>query len=91
MREQYQIDLEKYSLDKFKNDLNAREMIPSRVSLKDELDERFGILEASGIKNLRELIGVLKTKQKSIAILGLSFKRILMTSGKVQLSLWWKL
>jgi hypothetical protein len=64
MREQYQIDLEKFSLDKFKRDLNAREMIPSRVSLKDELDERFEILEASGIKNLRELIDVLKTKHK---------------------------
>ena len=39
-------------------------MIPSRVSLKDELDERFRILEISGITNLKELIDVLKTKQK---------------------------
>jgi hypothetical protein len=34
------------------------------VSLKDELDERFKILEINGIKNLKELIEELKTKQK---------------------------
>jgi len=39
-------------------------MIPSRVSLKDELDERFKILEINGITNLKELIEALKTKQK---------------------------
>jgi hypothetical protein len=64
MKDQYHIDLEKYSLNKFKNDLKSRDMIPSRVSLKDELDERFGILETNGITNVKELIAVLKTKQK---------------------------
>ena len=64
MRDQYHLDLEKYSLHKFKNNLNSRDMIPSRVSLKDELDERFRILEISGISNLKELIEVLKTKPK---------------------------
>ena len=39
-------------------------MIPSRVSLKNELDERFKILEINGITNLKELFGVLKTKPK---------------------------
>ena len=66
MRDQYHIDLEKYSLHKFKNNLKSRDMIPSRVSLKDELDEKFGILEISGIINLKELIVVLKTKQKIV-------------------------
>ncbi|MDM8528254.1 DUF4332 domain-containing protein [Anaerolineales bacterium HSG24] len=64
MRDQYQIDLEKYSLHKFKRNIESRDMIPSRVSLKDELDERFTILEINGITNLKELIDVLKTKQK---------------------------
>ena len=64
MGNQYHIDIEKYSLQKFKNNLSSREMIPSRVSLKDELDERFKILEINGIKNLKELIDVLKTKPK---------------------------
>ena len=64
MKDQYYLDLEKYSLHKFKSSLNSREMIPSRVSLKNDLDERFGILEAHGISNLKELISALKTKQK---------------------------
>jgi len=64
MGNQYHIDLEKYSLQKFKHNLKSREMIPSRVSLKDELDERFRVLEISGITNLKELIDVLKTRSK---------------------------
>ena len=64
MRDQYHIDLEKYSLQKFKHNLESRDMIPSRVSLKDELDERFKILEINGITNMKELTDVLKTKQK---------------------------
>ncbi|MCJ7535434.1 MAG: DUF4332 domain-containing protein [Anaerolineales bacterium] len=64
MGNQYHIDLEKFSLQKFKNDLKTRDMIPSRVSLKEELDERFKILENNGITNLKELIDTLKTKPK---------------------------
>jgi hypothetical protein len=64
MNERYQIDLEKYSLQKFKRSLQLREMIPSRISLKDDLDARFRILENCGIANLKELIDRLKTKQK---------------------------
>lgn len=64
MSDRYQIDLAKYSLQKFKKSLQSRDMIPSRVSLKDELDENFGILENYGITNLKELIGALKTKKK---------------------------
>ena len=64
MRKQYHIDLEKYSLKKFKSNLKSRDMIPSRVSLKDDLDERFKIFEINSITNLKELIDVLKTKPK---------------------------
>jgi hypothetical protein len=64
MKAQYHIDLEKYSLQKFKNNLDSRKMIPSRVSLKEDLDERFRILENAGISNLKELIAALKTKPK---------------------------
>jgi hypothetical protein len=64
MDERYQIDLEKYSLQKFKRSLQSREMIPSRISLKDDLDARFRILENCRITNLKELIDRLKTKQK---------------------------
>ena len=64
MSDQYHIDLEKYSLEKFKNNLKSREMIPSRVALKYDLDKRFHIIENSGISNHKELIDALKTKQK---------------------------
>ena len=64
MSKRYEIDLDKYSLQKFKRSLQSREMIPSRVSLKDDLDGRFRILEGRGIANLGELVDALKTKQK---------------------------
>ena len=64
MENQYCIDLEKYSLHKFRHDLKTRDMIPSRVGLKEELDKRFEILENYGIRNLKELIDKLRTKPK---------------------------
>ena len=64
MKDHYHIDLDKYSLAKFKNSLQTRALIPSRVSLKDELDQRFKILEEHGITNLKNLIDALKTKPK---------------------------
>jgi nucleotidyltransferase/DNA polymerase involved in DNA repair len=64
MKEQYYLDLEKYSLQKFKKSLQKRDMIPSRVILKENIEERFKILGFNKIKNLKELVDVLKTKQK---------------------------
>lgn len=61
---QYEIDLQKYSLLKFKQSLLHRDMIPSRTMLKDDLESRFGILANCGISNLKELTDALKTKQK---------------------------
>ncbi len=60
----YHLDIEKYTLQKFKSGLKSRKMIPSRISLKDNLDERFRLLETQGISNLKELIDTLKTKPK---------------------------
>ncbi|MCP4165331.1 MAG: DUF4332 domain-containing protein [Chloroflexi bacterium] len=62
MKDQYHINAEKYSLQRFKNNLRSRDMIPSRVKLKDDLEERFQILKNSGITNHKELIHALKTK-----------------------------
>ena len=67
MANQYHIDLKKFSLQKFKTSLESRELIPSRLSLKDDLDGRFRILDANGISNLKELIDALKTKSKIAA------------------------
>ena len=64
MRDQYHIDPEEFSLDQFKESLRSREMIPSRVSLKEDLDERFQVLADNGIPNHQELMDALKTKTK---------------------------
>ena len=66
MSDQYQIDLEEFSLHKFKKNLQTRDLIPSRKRLKDELDSRFEVLEKRGIKNLKELVDTLNTKQKIV-------------------------
>jgi len=64
MGNQYHINLENYSLQNFKKNLKSREMIPSRVILKDDIDGRFEKLESKEISNLKELIDRLKTKPK---------------------------
>ena len=64
MKEQYHIDLEKYVLQRFKKSLQKRDMIPSRVILKEKIEERFAIISSNGIKNLKALIDTLKSKQK---------------------------
>ncbi len=64
MQKQYYIDFEKFSLQKLKKSLQKRNMIPSRVILKQDIEERFKILESNGIRTLKELIGALKSKQK---------------------------
>ena len=60
----YYIDLKKYSLQKFKENLSSREMIPSRKILKEDIDARFDALEQAGIANLKELTSALKTKSE---------------------------
>ncbi len=64
MKNSYHIDLAKYSLEKLKLSLKARNMIPSRVILKEKIDDRFKVLSENGIEHLADLITQLKTKQK---------------------------
>ncbi len=64
MATQYYLDLEKYSLHKFKENLQKREMIPSRVVLKEDIEENFRIFDLHGIKSLKALLDLLKTKPK---------------------------
>jgi len=64
MGNKFHIKLENYSLKKFKKSLKTREMIPSRVILKVDIDGRLAKLEEKDITNLKELIDKLKTKTK---------------------------
>lgn len=64
MTDDYHIDLERFSLEKFRDILNTGEVLPGRKILKEKISERFEILESMGIRNLKELIEALKTKAK---------------------------
>ncbi len=64
MKSAYHIDLSKYSLEQLKISLKYRDMIPSRLILKDDIDDRFRILSNNGIEHLAHLYTQLKTKQK---------------------------
>ena len=63
MSTRYHIDTKDYPLEKFKRNLKTRDLIPSRVSLKENLDESFKVLESQGIKSLHDLLTALKTKR----------------------------
>ncbi len=60
----YYIDLEKISVDNYRTKLKTAYLPPSRMVLKERLDERFGYFKGQGIKNIKELIQILKKKDK---------------------------
>ena len=64
MAEQYHVDLERFSLEKFRHILETGHVLPSHRILKDKISERFAALESMGISNLQELIDALSTKKK---------------------------
>jgi hypothetical protein len=65
MTDNYYIDLEKYPLAQFKNDLKESKLLPSRKILKEHIDKRFKILNKNGIRNLQNLTNTLKTPKKA--------------------------
>lgn len=60
----YYIDLEKITIDDYSNQLKSAYLPPSRMILKEKLEERFGYLKRLGIKNIKELLLLLKKKEK---------------------------
>jgi len=64
MATSYHIDTSKYSLQEMKEDLLSRDLIPSRLPLKEGLESNFQILEGEGIQTLGDLISALKNKKK---------------------------
>jgi len=63
MRPSYHIDPCKYSLDKLKEDLKYRKLIPSRKSLKIGLDDKFSLFESLGWTNIQDLRNAIKNKK----------------------------
>jgi hypothetical protein len=64
MQDLYHINLEEFSLDRFRHTLETREMLPARQILKENIPENFAILESMGIHNLQELIDALNSKAR---------------------------
>lgn len=60
----YYIDIEKITIDEYQATLEKAYLPPSRMMLKDNLDERFGYFKSIGIKNLKDLMQLLKKKDK---------------------------
>jgi hypothetical protein len=60
----YYIDLEKISIDDYLIKLESAYLPPSRMMLKDRLDERFGYFKDIGIENVKGLIQLLKKEDK---------------------------
>ncbi len=63
MADLYGIDLEAFSLARLRETLERGEVLPGRQVLKEEIPERFAVLQAMGIDNLKALIDALKTKK----------------------------
>jgi hypothetical protein len=60
----YYIDLSSISIDSYKAKLESSDMLPSRMILKDKLDERFNYFKSIGIKTVQDLQQTLKKKDK---------------------------
>ncbi|MHC1773896.1 MAG: DUF4332 domain-containing protein [Lentimicrobium sp.] len=58
----YYIDLASISIDTYRTKLESGYLPPSRLILKDRTEERFGYFMRLGIKNVRELLQLLKKK-----------------------------
>lgn len=60
----YYINLDSVTLDSFKSKLETAYMIPSRMILKERLDERFNYFKSIGIRTVQDLLQTLKKKDK---------------------------
>jgi len=60
----YYIDLERITIDEYKTKLESSYLPPSRLILKENLEERFGYFKINGIENVHELLKALKNKKK---------------------------
>lgn len=60
----YYIDLENISIENYKNILKSADLLPSRMILKENIDQNFEIIKNQNIKNVNELLKSLNSKKK---------------------------
>ena len=61
---QYSIDPTMISLEEFRKLTAGRNMLPGRVALQEDMEERFGVLKESGITHLGDLLSHLSSKSR---------------------------
>lgn len=64
----YYIDLSLISIEEYKNKLKNKILIPSRLILREKIDERFKYFKEVGIKSVLDLLQSLKKKEKFEAL-----------------------
>jgi hypothetical protein len=79
----YYVDLGKITIKDYQKKLEDACLLPGRMILKEKLDERFGYFEQIGIKNIKELMQILKKKDKftelsKVAYLSVDYLTILL-------------
>lgn len=79
----YYVDLGKITIKDYQKKLEDACLLPGRMILKEKLDERFGYFEQIGIKNIKELMQILKKKDKftelsKVACLSVDYLTILL-------------
>ncbi len=60
----YYADLSKMSIDQYREELKTKELIPSRLPLRDNIDNNFELIKKQNIQNIDELYNILKNKIK---------------------------
>ena len=60
----YSIDPANVSLEEFRKLTANRRMLPGRIALQEQMEERFGVLRESGVKHLGDLLHLLASKTK---------------------------
>ncbi len=60
----YYADLTKISIDQYKEELKSKDLIPSRLPLRDNIDNNFKLIKKQNIRNMDELYNILKNKKK---------------------------
>jgi hypothetical protein len=60
----YYINLENISIDEYREILKSADLLPSRMILKENIDDVFRIIKDQGVSNVDELLNTLKNKKK---------------------------
>ena len=61
----YYIDLKNISIDKYRDILKSADLLPSRMILKDNIDDIFNIIKKQKIENVDGLQRALKNKNNT--------------------------